>query len=95
MPHTNVQKPVRSWAKPRLEALEDRILLAWQLLGPAPQFDGWYTVAHERTEEVTGRASALAFGQDNAGQPALFLGSEGGGIFRSIVDANFNANTPT
>jgi len=85
----------RRFFRPTLEPLEDRILLAWEPLGPAPQSNGWWTVADAPTEPVTGRASALAFGQDNAGQAALFLGAEGGGVFRSIVDAAFTANTPT
>ena len=69
--------------RPRLEACESRTLLAaWTPIGPTPQYNGmtlggfpspgWY---------VTGRVTAIAFGQ-YLGESALFLGTAGGGVWR-------------
>src|ERR1043166_3989634 len=90
------RRPLLASAKLRVEPLEDRILLAWQAM-MGPQDNGWYNAAVPSVwnEAVTGRVSALAFGQNNAGDPALFLGADGGGVFESGVDDSFTANTPT
>ena len=91
------RRPALIKATLRVEPLEDRILLAWQAI-MRPQINGQANVAGNFTnpaEPVTGRVTSLAFGRNNAGQPALFLGADGGGVFESVVDNSFTANTPT
>jgi hypothetical protein len=81
-----------------VEQLETRILPAWTAIGPAPQLVGQRDLAHVLSEDVSGRITALAVGQDNAGHPALFLGAAGGGVWRSTDFVNGNGtanNNPT
>jgi hypothetical protein len=90
------RKPTRC-AEPRcarlvVEVLEDRVLLAWAPIGPAPLLNSTYDSAGVATEAVTGHITALEFGQDNGGTPALFLGSASGRVWRST---NFAAAQPT
>src|SRR4051794_18517408 len=80
-----------------VEALESRFLLAaapsplWSLLGPAPQRDAQGIldktpgeIGAARPGDVSGRVSALAFSRDiGGGQPAFFLGSASGGVWRT------------
>ncbi len=74
-----------------LEALENRLAPAgpdWSALGPAPQGLG--------QAAVTGRVTSLAFSPDVTGgnQPALFLGSASGGVWRS-TPGTWNQVSPT
>jgi photosystem II stability/assembly factor-like uncharacterized protein len=78
-----------------MEALEDRPLLAptWTPIGPAPQqvpstFNGFPSAGFP----VTGRVTAIAFGQDNTGAAALFLGTASGGVWEST---NYTSPTPS
>jgi hypothetical protein len=81
-----------------VEQLETRILPAWTPIGPAPQLLGQQDLNSSWSENVTGRITALAVGQDNAGHPALFLGAAGGGVWRSSDFVNQDGtanNNPT
>lgn len=84
---------------PRLEELEPRLAPAWQPLGAAPQDGGSpkFSEANSATwsEPVTGRINAIAFAQDNLSRTVALVGADGGGVWRSLVDANFLAGTPT
>jgi len=53
-------------------------------VGPSPQLNGYADFNENWNENVTGRVGVLAFGQDNSGKTALFLGAPDGGIFRSV-----------
>jgi hypothetical protein len=69
----------RRWAKLHVEPLEDRCLLAWTAIGPAPEQGGL-----QGPTPVTGRVSALAL--VNTHTPSvqtLFLGAAGGGVWTS------------
>jgi hypothetical protein len=89
------RKPNRSKHRPpatlEVERLEDRIVPATPL-GPGLQINGTRDLTGTLAEDVTGRITALAIGQDESGTPAAFLGSASGGIFRST---NFTTNSPT
>jgi hypothetical protein len=72
-------KPIRR-STPRcvrlsFDVLEDRVLLAWTPIGPAPLLNSEYNAEGgaeaNLTEAVTGRVNALAFGKDNSGADAL------------------------
>lgn len=64
--------------RPRVELLEDRCLLAWSAIGPAPQ--------QQSGGPVTGRVTALAFAKVQIqAAPTLFLGSAGGGVWSSTL----------
>jgi hypothetical protein len=78
--------------RPSLHLLEDRCLLAWSPIGPAPIIDSSADYAGNRTLAATGAIDAIAFGQDNNGNSAEFVGSLSGGLFRST---DFTSNTPT
>ena len=65
------RRPALIKATLRVEPLEDRILLAWQAI-MRPQINGQANVAGNFTEPVTGRVSALAFGQNNPGNSKSF-----------------------
>ncbi|MBI2806398.1 MAG: hypothetical protein HYX68_15570 [Planctomycetes bacterium] len=75
-----------------LEILEDRTLLAWNPIGPAPLLGATAGIANSNPEAVTGRVTALAVGQNNVGNPAMFLGSAAGGVWRST---DFTTANPT
>ena len=74
---SRARKQFRS-SRPVLEAIEERCLLAWSPIGPAPLLQSQADFSGVLSEAVTGRVTALALGQDNAGQPALFLGPKKG-----------------
>lgn len=76
----------------QLERLEDRVVPAWSALGPAPQLNAVADFQGAFSEAVTGRITALAIGQDAAGQTAIFAGAAAGGIWRST---DFTGNFPT
>ena len=60
-----------------IELLEDRCLLAWAPIGPAPQLGHWVGT-------VSGRATALAIPAiGNPAQQVILLGSDGGGVWRN------------
>src|SRR4051794_8227816 len=86
------QNHQRRRAIPRIEQLESRLTPSWTAIGPSPQLNGYYNFDRVFNESTTGRISALAFGQDNSGNPALFLGAGGGGIWRST---DFGTSNPT
>ena len=75
-----------------LEQLEERRLLAWNPIGPAPLLNSIAGISNRNPEAVTGRVTALAVGQDNAGTTAMFLGAAGGGVWRST---DFTTGSPT
>src|SRR5207253_2439214 len=81
-----------SGVPPCLEALEDRTLPAtWVPLGPAPQADtaGLLDPSEtgnnfSRSADVSGRVTAIAYSSDiGNGVHALFLGTAGGGLWRT------------
>ncbi len=80
-----------------LEQLECRNVLtgganAWIAIGPSPISNPTgFPPAFPQNETFTGRVTSLAFGQYQ-NQTALFIGSAGGGVWRST---NFNTPNPT
>jgi hypothetical protein len=83
----------RAWARAVLELyeLEPRCLFAWTPLGPMPQWalsSSNPDVQLTGTGFITGRVNALAIGQNNGGQPALFLGALDGHR-KSLVHLSF------
>ncbi len=79
--------------KPRVEILEDRCVPTgvdtWFPIGPAQQ-QVPTPYFPNTTEAISGRVSALAFGQVS-GQQALFVGTASGGVWRST---EFSSDTP-
>ncbi len=80
-----------------VEVLEDRVLLAWSDIGPAPQQDPG-TIMASQAQSYSGRISALAI-SDRAQPPdTLILGAAGGGVWTSdhFVDPEWTvSNTDT
>jgi hypothetical protein len=85
-------RPRTNSTRLELEELEGRRLLAWSPIGPAPLLNSQSDLTGAVNEAVTGRVTAVAIGQTNAGQPALFLGAAAGGIWRST---DFTGANPT
>jgi hypothetical protein len=70
---------------PQLEGLEERCVPAggtWTPEGPAPEYYTSQAAKISPDLAVTGRVTALAIGQSQ-GQPALFEGTAGGGVWVS------------
>src|SRR5215472_10685064 len=93
----------RRRARLSVEELENRLLLAWTALGPAPEA-GWRNGGYQPPMDISGRVSALAYSPDiyanlkipgfpNLLQtPALFVGSASGGIWRTT---DVSSNSPS
>lgn len=77
--------------RPFLEELEARTVPAWNAVGPLPQSD-WVFPDSLFAENVSGRITSIAFSTDfdGLGGDALFIGTAGGGIWRT--DGPFGAN---
>ena len=86
MSYIGSERRCRNRARLGVEQLEDRCLLStWSPIGPSPQYsptDG---------QNYAGLVSSLAFSSnyDGKGDPALFQGTAGGGIWRSTGPRNF------
>ena len=67
---------------------------SWQAFGPSPQANGYYSLTPGVQENVSGRCTAIAYSPnyDGQGNAALYLGTHGGGVWRST---NFASTTPT
>jgi len=86
---------------PRLEALEDRTLLAdpnWVFMGPLPQSDPSIlepVVPQQEgiNQNYSGRVAALAVSNNYyGGNPALYAGTASGGIWRTVLVPGNNVN---
>src|SRR5437762_2911311 len=81
---------------PCLELLEDRTLLNWTPIGPAPQTDPGLLIPASQPREgldqnYSGRVSALAVSAGYAPDyDALFAGSASGGIWRTLLSPSSN-----
>jgi hypothetical protein len=76
-----------------VELLEPRLAPAWLPIGPKPQAR-WIAPDDSFAQNVSGRITSLAYSPnfDGSSHPALFLGTAGGGIWRTDQPA---AATPT
>src|SRR5215471_11147228 len=63
-----------------VELLEQRNLLTWSAIGPAPQLDP-DSLTSADGQDVTGRVSALGLVDDEFDGDRLLLGAAGGGIW--------------
>ena len=82
----------RAHGRLTVEQLEDRLLLAWTALGPAPEAF-FQQGGYQPKMNVSGRVSALAYDNsfDDQNHPALFVGSASGGIWRTT---DVSSNSP-
>ncbi|MBY0228456.1 MAG: hypothetical protein K2W96_04160 [Gemmataceae bacterium] len=75
------------YAKLELEELEPRDLLAaWAQIGLGGLYDGAGAPIHQGTGPFEGRVPSLAYSSnhDGKGNPALFAGFAGGGVWRTL-----------
>src|SRR5262245_2678230 len=70
--------PRRRSFVPRFEVLEDRTVLAWMPIGPAPILNG----RTDGNEPVTGRVAAVAGEPTNAN--IIYVAAAGGGVWKTI-----------
>ena len=88
-------KPINRPAfRPWCELLENRTLMSWSPIGPAPLNISQRDATGAYTEAVSGAIEAQAFGTDNDGNPVMFIGSPTGGLWRAPMDANFQNGNP-
>lgn len=80
-------------ALPSLPALGQTPSGVWRPFGPSPQTNGYYSPVPGVQENVAGRSTAIAYSPnfDGQGHAAMYLGTHGGGVWRST---NFASTTP-